>query len=253
MTELETIAYARSFIDKLANGIDPTDGSAIPDGDVVNKVRISRCLFYVSDLLRRVVEVGGINAPEEPKPPKKPKKQSFSLSPEQIESFNYSERPLTATEICNRISAVGNRDGVKRFPNKNLVKWLVILELLEEVVVGDQRVRRPTPAGEEMGISLEEREGPYGSYFVTVYDLDAQHFILDNIEAIVSVDKKEYKAKMGLTNQGKEWLEKDVARLLELFDGGTGIHEIALDLGRAEKAVASRLRKLGRDPHAIRN
>ena len=31
MTELEKIAYAKSFIDKLANGVNPIDDSAIPD------------------------------------------------------------------------------------------------------------------------------------------------------------------------------------------------------------------------------
>ena len=60
MTELEKIAYAKSFIDKLANGINPIDDSIIPDGDVVNNVRLSRCFFYVSDILRQVVDNGGI-------------------------------------------------------------------------------------------------------------------------------------------------------------------------------------------------
>ncbi len=33
MTELEKIAYAKSFIDKLANGINPLDDTPIPDDD----------------------------------------------------------------------------------------------------------------------------------------------------------------------------------------------------------------------------
>ena len=45
MTELEKIAYAKMFIDKLANGINPLDDSKIPDGDIVNNVRLSRCFF----------------------------------------------------------------------------------------------------------------------------------------------------------------------------------------------------------------
>ena len=39
MTELEKIEYAKSFIDKLANGVNPIDDSLIPDDDVVNNVR----------------------------------------------------------------------------------------------------------------------------------------------------------------------------------------------------------------------
>ena len=61
MAELEKIAYAKNYIEKLANGINPVTNQAIPDADVINNVKISRCLFYVSDLLRQVVENGGIS------------------------------------------------------------------------------------------------------------------------------------------------------------------------------------------------
>ena len=61
MTEVEKIEYAKSFIDKLANGINPLDDTAIKEDDVVNNVRLSRCFFYVSDVLRQVIENGGIN------------------------------------------------------------------------------------------------------------------------------------------------------------------------------------------------
>ena len=60
MTELEKIEYAKSFIDKLANGINPLDDSPIPDNDIANNVRLSRCFFYVSDILRQVIENGGV-------------------------------------------------------------------------------------------------------------------------------------------------------------------------------------------------
>jgi hypothetical protein len=51
MTELEKIAYAKSFIDKLANGINPLDDTPILEGDIANNVRLSLCFFYVSDIL----------------------------------------------------------------------------------------------------------------------------------------------------------------------------------------------------------
>ena len=40
------------YINKLAKGINPLDDSLIPGNDVLNNVRLSRCLFYVSDILR---------------------------------------------------------------------------------------------------------------------------------------------------------------------------------------------------------
>ena len=58
MTEVEKIAYTRMYIEKLANGINPLTDQAVPDTDLINNVRISRCLFYVSDLLRQLEDQG---------------------------------------------------------------------------------------------------------------------------------------------------------------------------------------------------
>lgn len=60
MTELETLERAKMYLEKLANGINPIDGSVILDGDIVNHVRISRCFFYVSDVLRQVIKTAGL-------------------------------------------------------------------------------------------------------------------------------------------------------------------------------------------------
>ena len=79
MTEIEKIEYAKAYIDKLANGINPLTDQPIPDHELLNHVRISRCLFYVSDVLRQVAENGGIGKPEKKE---KKKKQPFHLSAE---------------------------------------------------------------------------------------------------------------------------------------------------------------------------
>ena len=52
MSEKEAILRAKMYIDKLANGIDPVTDKKIPDDEVVNNVKISRCLFYVSSILQ---------------------------------------------------------------------------------------------------------------------------------------------------------------------------------------------------------
>ena len=196
MTELEKIAYAKSFIDKLANGVNPIDDTVIPDGDVVNNVRLSRCFFYVSDILRQVIANGGVDsAPQVNIVEKKSKKQPYYLLPEQAKLFEYSNVPITATEIFNRIMVIGPQEGVKKLPKKNLTKWLISLGFLEEVMVNEARVKRPTESGKEIGILQEERRGQYGNYFVVLYNRDAQQFIIDNIEAMLAFDEEKYKAK----------------------------------------------------------
>ena len=78
MTDLETIARAKMYIDKLANGINPLDDTAIEENDVVNNVKISRCLFFVSDTLQKVIENGGITI-------QKIKKAEFNITAEELE------------------------------------------------------------------------------------------------------------------------------------------------------------------------
>ena len=59
-TELEIMIHAKTYLDKLANGINPLTDEVLPETDVVNQVRISRCLFFVSDVLRQVIDKGGL-------------------------------------------------------------------------------------------------------------------------------------------------------------------------------------------------
>lgn len=250
MTELEKIAYAKLFIDKLANGINPIDDSTIPDNDVVNNVRLSRCFFYVSDILRQVIDNGGIK-PVPMAKEKKVKKLPYTLSPEQAEQFEYSDTPITATEIFNRIIAVGPQDGVKKFPKRNLTQWLLCLNLIEEIEINNTRIKRPTDSGKEIGILLEERQGQYGSYYVILYNRDAQQFIIDNIEAILAFDNGTYREKMHLDNQGKPWDREQDEKLVTLFKEGVSVREIARELKRGEKAIRIRLRNNGIDPDTI--
>ena len=60
MTEKEKMQYAKNYIDQLANGINPLNGEAAQDNDIVNNIHISRCLFYVSSVLQNGRLIGAI-------------------------------------------------------------------------------------------------------------------------------------------------------------------------------------------------
>ena len=234
----------------MAHGINPIDDSLIPDDGVINNVRLSRCLFYVSDILRQVIDNGGIT-PAPVAKEKKPRKQPYSLTPEQVEKIEYSDTPIPATELCKRIVAAGPQEGVKRFPQRNLIKWLLYFGFIEEI--DNTRAKCPTAKGKEIGILQEERQGQYGSYYVTLYNREAQQFIVDNIEAILSLDNEAYRAKMNLNNQGKPWDSEQDEKLISMFKGGASIGEIAQELQRGERAIIIRLRIKGIDPDSVIN
>ena len=188
MTELEIMQRAKMYVDKLANGINPLSDSPVPDGELLNNVRISRCLFYVSDILRQVIENGG-NVGRTARTPKAP----FSITREQLDAFPLSDKPIPVSEIARRISElvpeVGN-DTMSKFKYSTITAFLLESGLLTEVEnAAGQKVKRPTETGESMGISTENRISSEGHpYAVVLYNREAQQFLMDNMETILTAN-----------------------------------------------------------------
>ena len=185
VTELEKIEYAKTFIDKLANGINPLDDTLIPDNDIANNVRLSRCFFYVSDILRQVIENGG-TAPQRKKP-----RSTFNITEDQLSKYSYSETPLSITEIAKKINELVDAEHTKHLSYRKITGWLLSINaLVEQPTLNGRTYKCPTESGEQLGISIETRNGINGEYHVVLYNKSAQAFILDNIGAIISYDNK---------------------------------------------------------------
>ncbi len=184
MTELEKIERARMYMEKLANGINPLDDSIIPDGEAVNQVRLSRCFFYVADVLRQVIDNGGLTPPtREPRIKQVP----FSLSHEKRLAFAPSQQPISVTELAKRISALSDVENMKNLTYKKIRDWLVEIGLLQEISETDGKTRiEPTAQGIELGVFQETRTGMYGNHTVTLYSAAAQQFVMDNLDAILA-------------------------------------------------------------------
>lgn len=193
MTELEIMERAQMYMENLANGINPLNGEFIPEDELVNNVRISRCFFYVADVLRQVIENGGVTAA---KPGKKGKKQPFSLTTEQRERYELSNVPLTVTEFAKRISALGDTENMQKLCYKSIRKWFVDVGFLLEEEHEGKRSVHPTDAGLQNGIWEEERERlSGGTYKVVRYGPDAQQLVMDNLDAIIAINNQPKKEK----------------------------------------------------------
>ena len=55
MTELDTIKRAKMYMEKLSQGVNPIDGTPVPEGDLTRNARMSRCFAYVAQVLDKVV------------------------------------------------------------------------------------------------------------------------------------------------------------------------------------------------------
>ncbi len=222
------------YMEKLANGINPIDDAAVPDEDVVNNVRLSRCFFFVADVLRQVIDNGGITKQIHGK------KQPFDLPVAQRSAFHFSVEPITVSKFTQRINELIPTDTMVNLTTTMLTEWLLAIDLMKtEVNAEGKTTKRPTEQGVGLGICLENRTGMNGQYTVVVYNIDAQHFVLDNLDAVVA------HARSKKENQGQPWSIEHDRHLRDLYQRNVPIKEIAIALKRNVGAIRARLKKLG--------
>ena len=190
MTELEKIEYAKSFIDKLANGINPLDDTPIPDDDIANNVRLSRCFFYVSRILQKQIDRERRKQSKEKKSPHLP----FSITQEQLEKFEYSSYPISASAIARKINWLVKEDieekKIEKFSYRKINYYLRDIGMIEwrEWYNGKSK-RFPTPEGEAIGLVLKIWKNYGRKSSVIYFSEEAQHFIIDNFEAVMAAEK----------------------------------------------------------------
>ena len=186
MTELETMQRAKMYLDLLARGVDPITGQPLPTGCGLDQPRLGRCFSYVSGVLDKVIANGGIVGARTRTIP-------FALSPEQRASVRLSEFPVTVSDWVNALhQAAGNSD-MKKLATVSVTDWLVSRGLMEKRTDANGRTQRlPTEHGRQLGISTKTRQGRDGEYQAVFYDLNAQRFLMDNLDAIIArMEKKE--------------------------------------------------------------
>lgn len=237
MTELEKIERAKMYMDKLANGIDPISDKEAPENDVINNVRLSRCFFYVSDILCQVIDNGGVIAQ---KKSSKPAKTPFSITLEKRLDFDYSDIPILISDITRRINALSEDENMTQMKHGSITGWLIDIGMLElSQSISGQRTKIPTSAGNEIGIYSETRMGMNGPYTVVLYNKSAQQFVVDNLDAITE-------RELEVTKHQKEpWSQAHDECLVDLFKKGVPESEIAVTLKRTTSAIRARLKKLG--------
>ena len=194
MIELEIMQHAKAYLDKLAKGINPLTDREVPENDIINNVRISRCLFYVPDVLRQVIENGGVIGA----PPKKGELAPYALPYEERSRYTFGEWPLSPSQIAQRLNGLVNLSNMQKLKTTSITKFLMQSGLLfEEKGPSGKKNKRPTEAGWKLGISTQQRTGINGAYIAVVYDRQAQQFILDNLDAIISINAAPLHEKRG--------------------------------------------------------
>lgn len=114
MTDHEILCRAKTYIDKLANGIDPLTDEPVRENDIVNNVRISRCLFYVSGVLDKVIS-GDVPAKKQ-----RTSKLPFRIPEEKLAEFEYSDTPISITQLLKNVNAMIDENAMKKLSYKTV-------------------------------------------------------------------------------------------------------------------------------------
>ncbi len=183
MTDLEKIAYAKSFIDKLAAGIDPTDGTPIPEGDVAAKSRIVGCFTYVSDVLGKLVASPAAVTDLY-------RVQGRTVTQEVLSRIECSQYPVSISAFAKRIDAALSSSD--KFTAHDLNPWLIHHGYIEKLIdYRDKSTKRPTQKGIEIGITVEQSTTATGRVIIGIkLNLFAQRFIRDHLSEIIAFSQR---------------------------------------------------------------
>ena len=240
MLELEKIEQTKEFIDKLANGINPLDDSFIPDDDLLNNIKIARCMFYVSDVLQNVYDyLKDLNGTS-----KKGKKEPFSIAIEQLNKYDFEKESIPISRVVSKINELINQDEISKLKVSSVTEWLLKEKLLTFHTMPDgQEYKIPTEKGLEHGLTSEIRMRKDKNYPIVLYSMNAQKYIMDHIDEISNINNKTDASH--IENGGKPWNSIQDEQLVEMFHNGLTIKEIADEMKRTYGAIRSRLLKFG--------
>ena len=180
MSDIETIKRAKQYIDQMANGINPLTGEMVSANDTLNNIQISRCLFFVSSILRDVIDGNG---PTKEKARKK--KPVFYITDEELSNFNFPYQTTTISSFANAINAHINDEKRGKLKYKDIANWLIEKNYLKEIEMGGSKKKVPSEAGTKIGITTELRNYDNGmEALIVILEKPAQQFILDHIKEI---------------------------------------------------------------------
>ena len=109
------------------------------------------------------------------------------MTDEDLARYRFEDHPISVSEIAKKINELADDNEMKTFSYKLITTFLIENGfLIEQETVDGKKVKVPTDKGMSIGISREERIGRSGQYHITVYDNDAQQFILDNLKSILN-------------------------------------------------------------------
>lgn len=196
MEKLQVIRRAKSYMDMLSNGIDPISGELVKNDSTFQQERLQKCFSFVSEILDEIIRTNGIvtlPATEFSHGYEAVKKKSvFSLNQQQRNSIRVTNNPIIPSAFIKNINSVVDSDNMEKLSLTTINKWLLKQGYLTESKVPtviNKNVKTVTPLSTQIGVIEQTVVDPKTGEAKTqlLFSRQAQEFILDNIESILSL------------------------------------------------------------------
>lgn len=176
--DITKLQWAKTFMDSLANGVDPVNNTKADTGTLYDEQVIS-CFRYISDLL--AIDIY--------KAEKKIKVSNrFYITDEQsaeLKPYSYNCKVSELAVEINRVTEVNN---TKKFSATWINDWLEVEGYLRK---SELNSRIATEKGMQLGITSEyhQRDDGYG-YYLNLYAEQAQSFVFNHLSDIIAYKNK---------------------------------------------------------------
>lgn len=185
MIKYEEMVLLREKIKYLSNGIDPLSKIPFPNDTILMSRDNQRTFSQVEEILDRLLRVEGKIEHID-----KRFKCPFFLTKEQIMKVEFSEKPIPISNFAYSINNVVNTAEMKKIQATQITKWLLAKGYLNETEHEDGKIFKVlTDTSSSIGLMSEAKENSIGrKYEVILYNLNAQKFILENINIIAKTN-----------------------------------------------------------------
>ena len=175
---ISKLKTAQDWVVKLANGINPLTLEPVKEDDIINNVRISRCLFFVSEMLGKVESSESVS---------RKGKRTFWMTTREAEQINILV-PCGIAQFTKTVNEHIPAD-MKPLSVSTVIKWLRNNGYLYEANIDEKhKTNLPTEKGIQLGITVRIQQNLEGKEYQRVfYDISAQRVMLTNIESIAVI------------------------------------------------------------------
>lgn len=194
MNKLQVIQRAKLYMDMLSEGLDPVNGEAVENDSVLQQERLKKCFAFVSGILDEIITTGGlVNIPAtESSVIYIKKKTAFSMDPQRRNNIQITDNPISLSAFVKNINVAVDTESMEKLSLTTVNKWLLKQGYLTESKVPaviNRNVKMTTHLSEQIGVIeqtiIDQKTGETKTQLL--FSKQAQEFILNNMDAIISM------------------------------------------------------------------